>query len=194
MGLFGFLFGSAVPLEQRRISLEDQSPLGAYLTPEELLELAKVCSGAKFRPGSSLPESPFYVVVSGQVEVRDPNGSVLCTKYPGSFFTRRAGLVRGRGAMRKSAVRTSQEGEMVQRSSIVKGDLDDESFTKETPLTRIVGGKVGGTVLWVRNDRLEAYLNQVASRDSAEVVNSISHSLIPPGILFKGQFFNVFRD
>ena len=88
MGLFGFLFGSAVPLEQRRISLEDQSPLGAYLTPEELLERAKVCSGAKFRPGSSLPESPFYVVVSGQVEVRDPNGSVLCTKYPGSFFTR----------------------------------------------------------------------------------------------------------
>jgi hypothetical protein len=171
--------GGGASLEKRRSSLEDHSPLGAYLSAEELLELAKVCESMSFRQGVALPESPFYVVISGQVEVRDPNGNVLCTKYPGSFFTRRAGLVAQTKQGKKTGGELPADAAAVQRSSIVKADLEDgESDLDSAPLTSIVGGKVGGTVVFVRSDKFEVYIHKDCSHASAEVCNSITRTNI----------------
>lgn len=84
--------GGAPALKKMTI-LEDTSPLGAYLNMEELERLASLCDISSFRPGQQLPESPFYCIFTGQVQVIEED-QVLCTKHPGSFFTRRAGLVR----------------------------------------------------------------------------------------------------
>ena len=52
-------FGGGVTPEQRRAALEDNSPLGAYLSSDELSELVKCCNIASIKRGKDLPESPF---------------------------------------------------------------------------------------------------------------------------------------
>jgi hypothetical protein len=81
--------GGGTALERKRSALSETSPLGAYLSPEEIVALARACSTHAVRPGRVLPESAFYLVVSGQVEVREAaSQQLLCTKQPNSFFTR----------------------------------------------------------------------------------------------------------
>jgi len=183
-------FGGA-SLAKKQHMLESQSPLGAYLSQEELAALAKACTTARFTEGGKLPESPFYIVMSGQIEVREGD-DVLCTKSAGAFFTRRAGLIKkGRGTRRTESVRGmhsptgSPQNDLTmeapaQRNSIVQAtsDLDgDESFVNQKPLTKLMG-KTAGAVLWVKADKLETFLSHDASRESADVVNAISRTNI----------------
>ena len=136
-----------VSLEQKRSMLEDHTPLGAYLASKELGELAKILQLAKFGVGKPLPESPFYVVMSGQVEVRE-GSDVLCTKSPGAFFTRRAGLVaQQRGSIAPGANRASVAPDpAASRHSIVKSKDADGA---DVEITTTLLGKVAGKVLWV---------------------------------------------
>eukprot|EP00966_Prymnesium_polylepis_P005027 115702-Prymnesium_polylepis.1 len=85
--------GAMKQLEKMRV-LKETTPFGAYLDEGELEHMATLCDISKFDANAELPESPFYCVMSGQVQVIE-NGEVLCTRFSGSFFTRRAGLVRG---------------------------------------------------------------------------------------------------
>jgi len=180
----------AVPLLKKIDILEDTSPLGAYLNAEELERLASFCEVASIRVDHQLPESPFYCIYTGKVEVIDDAGSVLCTKYPGAFFTRRAGLVRGR---KKPTGRNSQAGKKAkadaeasqsvpkprqQRTSIVKDfdDLEDEEDLAKQPATKIVG-KAAGKVLYIPAEDLDKFLF-VCKPESAEVVKQITRTNI----------------
>ena len=64
------LFGG-VSQAQKLSALENASPLGVYLSKEELTALARLCTSCKVKPGKNLPESPFYIVIKGEVEVRE---------------------------------------------------------------------------------------------------------------------------
>ena len=66
----------------------------AALTPRriESRRLARACQIKTFKAGQSLPDSPFYIILEGDVKVVDYAGAVLCTRKDGAFFTRRAGL------------------------------------------------------------------------------------------------------
>lgn len=163
-----------VSSEQKRSLLEDRTPLGAYLSAKELSELAKILQTAKFAAGKPLPESPFYIVVTGQVEVRE-GSEVLCTKSSGSFFTRRAGLVaQQRHSISPSAARVTMPVDG--RHSIVQSHEDESSGMIEVA-TQIVG-KTSGRVLWVAVAKLEHFLDNVASRESRDVINAISRTNI----------------
>ena len=61
-------FVSGVSEAQKLAALEDNSPLCAYLIRQEIVALARLCTSHKFKAGKQLPESPFYVVITGQVE------------------------------------------------------------------------------------------------------------------------------
>ena len=73
-------------------SLSSTSPLGAYCTQEEIRELARCCSVRSFAIGAELWESPFYLVLTGEISVIGANGMQLCTRSSGSFFSRHAGM------------------------------------------------------------------------------------------------------
>lgn len=68
------------------------TPLYAYLEDRELQQLASAFVRQRVKAGKVLPESPFYIVLSGIVDVRQ-NDSSLCHKGAGSFFSRHAGEV-----------------------------------------------------------------------------------------------------
>ena len=82
--------GAALHLKTQSL---DSSPMGAYLSLDELVRLARACSIVSFKKDDPLPESPFYLVLKGEVRVLTPEGEVLVDKREGAFFTRRAGLV-----------------------------------------------------------------------------------------------------
>lgn len=106
-----------VSLELKRSMLEDHTPLGAYLASKELGQLARILQPARFTAGKMLPESPFYIVVSGQIEVRE-GSEVLCTKSAGAFFTRRAGLVAAQRGSVAAANRQSVAPEAAQQRKV----------------------------------------------------------------------------
>lgn len=55
--------------------LGERSPLGAYLSPDELNRLSKLCSIVRFSKGRAIQaESPFYLVIDGVVAVMDDDG------------------------------------------------------------------------------------------------------------------------
>lgn len=171
-----------VSLARKLNLLTDNTPLGAYLGDDELANLAKLCMVTSFRTGQILPESPFYCIVSGEVQVVEET-EVLCTKYAGAFFTRRAGLVRGRKPV---AGRQSQMGNKVeevskpkvQRTSIVKDfeDLEDEAELANAPLTKITG-LVAGRVLYIPAESLDKFLF-TCRPESAVVVKQIARTNI----------------
>ena len=183
--------GGGTSLDKKLSWLQEESPLGAYLGADELLELAKLCVTSSFRPQSKLDESPFFIVMSGQVEVRDSSsGEVLCTKYPGAFFTRRAGLFLGKGGREslskgsadqsftkkspKSADSPTPPSVAASRSSIVKADDDILDVDDQVPVTTsVVGGRVGGRVLMLHMDQLDHFLQSVASPASVGVMNAV---------------------
>ena len=77
---------------RKRAILEANSPLGAYLDDAELDSLADLTLISRFAAGGSLPESPFYVVISGSVEVRE-DAQVLCTKQAGPGYICRSEII-----------------------------------------------------------------------------------------------------
>ena len=118
------LFKSGVSVPRKLDALQNASPFGVYLSEVEVLSLAKLCTSSTIKPGKGLPESPFYVVIHGEVQVLSEERETLCTKYPGAFFTRRAGLVRKK---------TMTGQTTLTRKSIVKkgdgGKRDDDTVT-----------------------------------------------------------------
>ena len=171
--------GGADPVLLKRSMLEDHSPLGAYLSASDMSELANICQISRFAVGKPLPESPFYVMITGNAEVRDESG-VLCTKYPKSFFTRRAGLIskqnrisQGQGSFSSKRLSKLPEDS---RSSIVRAvsPTDDEPLEEVT--TQIIG-KMAGKVLWVNSETMISYLDKL-EKESAEVINAITRNNI----------------
>lgn len=74
-------------------ALDATTPLGAYLTSPELMRLASACSMLRMAKDDLLPESPFYLVLEGAVNVVDvASGDVICTRKQWSFFSRQAGV------------------------------------------------------------------------------------------------------
>lgn len=95
--------------EEAKLRLLEATPFYAYLEASEMRLLAKAFVRRSFARGKALPDSPFYLMLRGEVEVRQ-GGSALCRKANGSFFSRRAGIVeidenerRERARGRKSA-------------------------------------------------------------------------------------------
>jgi len=174
------------PTLQKFEILEDCSPLGAYLNREEVERLASLCQVGPIKVGQPLPESPFYCIYTGQVVVQDESGDtiqVLCTKSAGAFFTRRAGLVKGRKKSTRTSSRmkplaSAQEGEASQparqRTSIVKDFEDLEDEMAEAPKTSIQG-KQAGKVLYITAENLEKFLF-VCKPESQEVVKQITRT------------------
>lgn len=98
----------------KRWLLEHVSPLGAYLSEWELARLSRACAIVRFAAGKPIPESPFYVVLEGEISVLSSDGEELLVRDSGSFFTRLAGqgkvnsvqghelgAVGGKGAVRR---------------------------------------------------------------------------------------------
>ena len=76
---------------ERKLELLERSPFFVYLNDEELETLARAFVTRKVSAGTALPNSPFYFVLHGDVEVRH-EGRTLVTKHAGSFFSRHAGM------------------------------------------------------------------------------------------------------
>ena len=107
--------------------LAERSPLGAYLNPDELNQLAKMCSIVRFKKGKPIQaESPFYLVVEGVVAVMDDDAvTELTSRRAGSFFTRMA----GRGAVKGRKAKSIETALMGKTSgSLLLGPTDEESL------------------------------------------------------------------
>jgi CRP-like cAMP-binding protein len=107
--------------------LAERSPLGAYLNPDELNQLAKICSIVRFKKGKPIQaESPFYLVVEGVVAVMDDDAvTELTSRRAGSFFTRMA----GRGAVKGRKAKSIETALMGKTSgSLLLGPTDEESL------------------------------------------------------------------
>lgn len=81
--------GSAAP---SIVSLLQATPLYAYLDDAELNIIANAFVRQRVAKGLVLPESPFYILLSGEVAVV-LDSQTLCHKAGGSFFSRSAGQV-----------------------------------------------------------------------------------------------------
>ena len=107
--------------------LAERSPLGAYLNPDELKQLAKLCSITRFKKGKPIQaDSPFYLVVDGVVAVMDDDAvTELTSRRAGSFFTRMA----GRGAVKGRKAKSIDTTLMGKTSgSLLLGPTDEESL------------------------------------------------------------------
>ena len=85
-------------LQQKLQSLAS-TPFFIYVHEDDLELLARCFAVHRFTSGQTLPESPFYVLVRGELGIVDKKSQhTLCTKQAGAFFSRRAGLVEGSAA------------------------------------------------------------------------------------------------
>lgn len=137
--MFAF-FQSGVSQASKLDHLQNASPLGAYLSEDELVALAKLCTSCSVKVGKALPESPFYIVIRGEVQVIEDD-EVLCTKYPGAFFTRRAGLIARKQTLMNPVL--SRRAKELERKSIVQNTKDDDG-EGPPPSTNIVCKVRGG--------------------------------------------------
>ena len=168
--------------------LEHCSPLGAYLTRGELERVAGACRIVRFKAGSELLESPFYLVLEGTIAVR-ANGVAavgsreLCTRSTGAFFTSNA----GKGVLVPNAPPKATPGPSTslrrQRTATSLGS----TVVSETSLV----GKTGGRVLLVWNDErlLEVVERGLSAggRDGFESIVSTNLATVLGSIPFIGD-------
>ena len=70
------------------------TPFFVYVQEEDFAMLARSFTAHRFSKGQVMPESPFYLVVRGELDiVLKGTPEVLCTKHQGAFFSRNAGIV-----------------------------------------------------------------------------------------------------
>ena len=70
------------------------TPFFVYVEESDLLQLARAFTLHHFLPAQAIAESPFYVLVRGELSIINRSDKkVLCNKKQGAFFSRRAGLV-----------------------------------------------------------------------------------------------------
>uniref|UniRef100_A0A7S4F1E8 Cyclic nucleotide-binding domain-containing protein n=1 Tax=Chrysotila carterae TaxID=13221 RepID=A0A7S4F1E8_CHRCT len=92
-----------VETERKQELLAQCTPFGVYFDSAQLAKLAKLFARQRFIAGQDLPESPFYIVAAGEVEVISKfETGFLCVKQQGSFFSRHAGIVYGPANLRSS--------------------------------------------------------------------------------------------
>jgi hypothetical protein len=77
--------------EERKLAIVSRSPFFVYLDDSELRVLVQAFEYRRIGVGKRLPDSPFYFVLQGAVEVRK-DGITLVHKQTGSFFSRFAGV------------------------------------------------------------------------------------------------------
>ena len=82
-----------------KISCLENTPFNLYLEPAELREVAMVFMRVSVGVGNELPQSPFYYLLSGKVEIwasqkteGDAPLAPLTVRHAGAFFTWKAGL------------------------------------------------------------------------------------------------------
>lgn len=183
--------GCGASADRKTEMLTEHSPLGAYLNSEELERMAGLCTINTVAQGEVLPESPFYVIISGSAEVTE-DGAILCTKHKGAFFTRRAGLIRGSSGpnllTRMASVsritydqaqqEAAESSSTKKRTSIVKDfpELEDVEELGKQPRTVIIA-KEPTQVLWIRVDNLDKFLS-VCQPETSEVVKQITRTNI----------------
>ena len=70
------------------------TPFFVYVQEEDFGMLARSFTAHRFSKGQVMPESPFYLVVRGELDiVLKGTPDILCTKHQGAFFSRNAGIV-----------------------------------------------------------------------------------------------------
>lgn len=72
-------------------ALDSSSPLGACVSESELLRLSNACRIVKVAAGRPLPDSPFYLIMEGRIDVLDEAGHLLVQRERWAFFTKLAG-------------------------------------------------------------------------------------------------------
>ena len=111
-------------------TLEESSPLGVYLSFDELDKLARSCTISPIKQDQPLAESPFYIVLKGKVLVSTKTGKVLVSKVAGTFFTRCGSLAQTTVRhVRVFSVRPAASGHAC-RERITMGDLVRVSLAK----------------------------------------------------------------
>jgi CRP-like cAMP-binding protein len=170
--------------------LAERSPLGAYLSPDELNRLSKLCTITKFRKGKPIQaDSPFYLVIDGVVAVMDDDAvTELTSRRAGAFFTRMAGrgAVKGRKA---KMVDTTLMGKS--SGSVLLGPTDEEklddfylrlSLEAREGYDAIISTNIS-TVLSSVNFINEANLSQAMLRKCGELCSYMP--LRPGGMVFE---------
>ena len=70
------------------------TPFFLYVQEEDFNLLARSFTAHRFSKGQTMPESPFYLVVRGELDiVSKGTADILCTKHEGAFFGRNAGIL-----------------------------------------------------------------------------------------------------
>lgn len=70
------------------------TPFFVYVQEEDFGMLARSFTAHRFSKGQVMPESPFYLVVRGELDiVLKGTPDILCIKHQGAFFSRNAGIV-----------------------------------------------------------------------------------------------------
>ena len=77
---------------ERKVALLEATPFYVYLDEDEMRLLANAFVRRRYACGQPVGDSPFYVTMAGEVEVRQGE-QTLSRKRAGAFFSRRAGIV-----------------------------------------------------------------------------------------------------
>ena len=170
--------------------LAERSPLGAYLSPEELNRLSKLCTIARFSKGRPIQaDSPFYLVVDGVVAVMDDDAvTELTSRRAGAFFTRMAGrgAVTGRKAKDVEATLMGKSSGSVLLGPTDEAKLDDFylrlSLEAREGYDAIISTNIS-TVLSSVNFINEANLSQAVLRKCGELCSYMP--LQPGGMVFE---------
>ena len=160
--------------------LEHWSPLGAYLSAQDLHHLARACHVVNFREGGRLHESPFYIVVEGTVSVFSaeealPTERELCRRGAGAFFTRRA----GEGHVRARAPTPASESRRQSFSErVTHGEAEH--------VTELLGSEAGKVLLVSSDDRIDDFGERCTptGRDGFESIVSTNLSTVLSDVPF----------
>ena len=77
-----------------KLKILKSTPFLFYLDEADLELLASCFTVQHVRRNQTVPESPFYLLLRGELAVVSKKDNItLCTKQNGAFFSRRAGMV-----------------------------------------------------------------------------------------------------
>lgn len=125
-------------LLEAKLSHLQSTPFFVYVEESDLQQLARAFTLHRFVPAQPIPESPFYVLVRGELSiVNKSDKKVLCNKKQGAFFSRRAGLVEvvssKSGSQSRFSSRLSRASKVDRRSSAKMGDSTDNAPSLRSP-------------------------------------------------------------
>ena len=167
------------------IEMLQSTPLYAYLNDQEMSIVADAFVSTRVAAGKPLPNSPLYIVVSGEVEVRRQTMK-LCTKRAGAFFSRTEGVVDVSDpmAVRRSLMKgrnsiADPSGGVRKRMSImmsrekVRRTSTSNAEESETVPTDVVA-TIASELLLILDDRLASL--KASDPEIAAVISTMSHA------------------